>query len=170
MAKRTRRRPVARQKVLGHHGAQHQGQLPPNAFLFVGGEHGHPSLHRSTAVARMHRCEHQVARLRRHHRHPHRLQFANLPHQDDIRILPQRRHQGLVERSAVLAHLPLVHQTLAGRMHVFHRVLDRHHMRCLRAIDPVNQRSQRHALTRARRPRHHHQPVAQLAQPIQRFR
>jgi hypothetical protein len=105
------------------------------------------------------RAEHEDARLRCGERHLDRLGIAQLADENRVRVLPERAAQGVRVRLRVRANLALRDHGLQIVVHELDRLLDRDQVEVPRAIDLVDDRRERGALSGARRSRDKHEPV-----------
>jgi hypothetical protein len=81
-----------------------------------------------------------------------------------VRVLAQRGPQRRVEAFGVVADLALVDQALLVLVHELDGVLDGDDVCRALAVDVVDHGGQRGGLPRAGGPRHHHQPLHQVAE------
>jgi len=112
---------------------------------------------------RVHRADHQVAGLGRADREGDRLQVAQLPDHDHIRVLAQGGLERVCEGAGAGPELALVDRSLLDRMHILDRVLDRQHVVRPARVDQVDHGSQRRRLAAARLARNQDQPLVVLA-------
>ena len=112
------------------------------------------------------RAEDQVAGLGRLDGDRDRLEVAHLAHQDDVRVLAQRRPERVLERAGVDRDLPLGHQALLARVHELDRVLDRDDVVGPGPVDQVDHRRERGALARPGGPGHDHQALGEVAEVL----
>src|SRR4030042_6977307 len=94
--------------------------------------------------------EGQVARLRNAERGRDRLEVPHLADQDDIRVFPQDRPQGIVVRKRVYEELALVDGRFFGDEEVLDRILDGHDVDAALVVDVVDHAGQRRRLAAAR--------------------
>ena len=111
---------------------------------------------------RVQRAEDHVTGLGGLEREADGLEVAQLADEDDVRVFPQRRAQGLVEAVGVAVHLALVHEALLGFVHELDRVLDREDVLVLVVVDVVDHRRERRRLAGARGARHQHHAAGLL--------
>ena len=109
------------------------------------------------------RAEHEVPGLGRLNRNRHRLEVAHLAHQNDVRILAQRRTQRVLERHRVVVHFALVDRTRLVFVHELDRILDRDDVILPVAVDVVDHPAERGRLAGAGRSGDEHQPLVQPA-------
>ena len=108
------------------------------------------------------RGQHQMSGLGGGQGKADRLQIAHLADQDDVRIFPQRRPQGVGETRRVAANLPLGDQTAARRVNELDGVFDGEDVLPPRGVDVIHERRQRGALARPRGARDQHQAVRRI--------
>ncbi len=153
------RRPL---QHLGHHCHQGRCQLHPNLLLLGGWKDIDQAVHGLRRRVRVQGAKDQVAGFRCCQRQPDGLQVPQLPHQDDVGILPQGAPERPGERRCVHPHLALVDDAVLGRVHELHRVLDGQDVRMAALVDVINHGRQGRALAGARGPRHQHQSPPHL--------
>ena len=107
------------------------------------------SVDRGDGAVRMQRGEHEVTRLADGERGLHRLDVAHFSDEHDVRVLAEDVLEGALERGRVGADLALVHHAQLVRVQVLDRVLDRHDVAALLAVDLVDHRRERGALAAA---------------------
>ena len=95
--------------------------------------------------------EHQVAGFGGGQRQPDGFLIAHLAHQNDVRVLAQRRTQRLVEPQRIAMHLALIDQTALTLVYEFNRILDGQDMAILVLVDMINHRRQGGGLARTGR-------------------
>ncbi len=87
-------------------------------------------------------AEYQVAGFRGGQGQADGFQVAHLAHQDDVRVFPQRRTQGLGEAQGIAVHFALVDQALLRFVDEFDRVFHGKNVVVLVAVDVVEHRRQ----------------------------
>ena len=97
----------------------------------------------------MQRAKHHVAGFGGRDRRLHRLQVAELAHEDHVGILPQGPTECLGEARHVAADLPLVDRALLRAVVKLDRILDRDDVVVVVFVDEVDQRGERGALAGA---------------------
>ena len=112
-------------------------------------------------IGRVHARQHQMSRLRRRQRDPHRLGIAHLADDDDVGRLAQRGAQRGREVGRVDADLHLLDQALTVHVLVLDRILDGDDVPRLAAVDLLDQRRQRRRLARAGRAADEHEAARQ---------
>ncbi len=109
------------------------------------------------------RAHDENAHLRGGDRDAHRLQVAQLAHQDDVRVLAQGRVQRRGEARAVHADLALADEAALALVHELDRVLDGEDVALHARVDVVDHRRERGRLARAGLARDEDQPVVGAA-------
>ena len=94
-------------------------------LLLLGREDVDDAVDRRRRALRVQRREHEVAGLGRGQRGRDRLEVAHLADEDDVRVLAQRRLEGLAEAGRVGADLALVDDAALVLVDELDRVLDR---------------------------------------------
>ena len=157
-----RARPNGKQ-VLRHNRAEHPGELAAHALVVLRRERGQQPLDRADGIVGMHRRQDQVTGLGRGDGGADGVLVAHLAHHDDVRVLPQRRDERIVEAAGVNAHLPLIDQARGRLVDELDRVLDRDDVPAARLIDAVHQRGHGRAFPGAGGPGEDDQAVLQRA-------
>ena len=88
----------------------------------------------------MQRTEYQVAGFRRRHGEADGFQITHLTHQDDVRVLTQRRSERVGERQGMRSYFALINQALLAFMHEFDRVFHREDVPMFDLVDMVHHR------------------------------
>ena len=108
--------------------------------------------------------EHEVTGLGRGQRGLDRLEVTHLTDEDDVRVLTQDVAQGLGEGLRVLPDLTLVDYRALVLVQELDRVLDRHDVHGLLAVDDVDQRRERGALAGSGRAGDEHEATRQVGE------
>ncbi len=95
----------------------------------------------------MNRSEYQVPRFGGVNRGFESFAVSHLTHQHDVGVFSHRVFHGHVEVDHVLPDLALIDQTLVGRVDELDRVFDRQNVLVHVAVDPVEHRRNRRALS-----------------------
>ena len=114
----------------------------------------------------MQRRERQVARLGDPEGRLDRLEVAHFADQHDVGVLAQHGAQGVREGVRVGVELALVDEALLVAVKELDRVLDRHDVELLLAVDLVDHRRLRRRLARARRPADEDQAARLVAEEL----
>ena len=118
--------------------------------LLLGGEHIHHAVHGLCSRTGVQGAEHQVAGFRCADRQLNRFQIPHFPHQDHVRVLAQRRTEGVGEAARVFIQLSLVHQAAVAFVYELDRILDGEDVLGAAVIDVIEQCRQGGGLARAR--------------------
>ena len=156
----------SREQALADDAAQHARHDRADLLLLGGGEELDHAADRLGRVDRVHRREHEVARLGRLERGLRRLGVAELADQDHVRVLAQRAAERLLERLGVEPDLALVDDAGVVVVEDLDRVLDRDDVLLPRAVDVVDHRGERRRLARAGRAGDEDQAAVLLAEPL----
>ena len=118
--------------------------------LLLGGEHIHHAVHGLCSRTGVQGAEHQVAGFRCADRQLNCFQIPHFPHQDHVRVLAQRRTEGVGEAARVFIQLSLVHQAAVALVYELDRILDGEDVLGAAVIDVIEQCRQGGGLARAR--------------------
>ena len=108
-------------------------------------------------------AEHQVAGFGGGDRQLDRLQIAQLPHQDHVRVLAQGGPQGIGEAAGVVVELALMHHALYRFVGEFDRIFDREDVLSPVLVDVIEDGGEGGGLARAGGTGHQHQPLGGAA-------
>ncbi len=125
-------------------------ELDPDLLLLVSGEDVDHPVDRLRGVLGVKRREDQVTGLRGGQRGGYRLEVTHLADEDHVGVLTEHVLQRRGERVRVLPHLTLVHERPLVTVEELDRVLDRHDVEGLLAVDDVDERRQGRRLARYR--------------------
>ncbi len=138
----------ARQQPLGHDALEDAREDRADLRVLDRREELDQPADRLGCVDRVHRRQHEVARLGRLKGRLRRLAVAKLADQDDVRVLPQRPAKRLVERVRVDADLTLVDDARLVPMEDLDGILDRDDVLASRSVDVTDDRGKRRRLAR----------------------
>jgi hypothetical protein len=108
-----------------------------------------------------------LAAFRRSHRQADGLQVAHFTDEDHVRVLAQRRTQGVVERQRMRTDFALVDQRLFRFVHEFDRVFHGQDVAHLVLVDVVHHRRQRGGFTGAGRTGHQHHAAREFGDVLE---
>ena len=138
------------QQLLAEHRLKGHGQLHPDLLLPVRREGVHDAVDGVHGGVGVQSAQDQMARLRRRHGGLDGLPVPHLPHQDDVRVLPQGRAQGAGKAGGVPPDLPLVENAPVRGVLILHRVLQCQHVGGPGVVDLVDHGGQGGGLAAAR--------------------
>ncbi|VVN76138.1 hypothetical protein PS685_05308 [Pseudomonas fluorescens] len=102
-------------------------------------------------------AKHQVTGLGSRQRETDGLQVAHLPHQNHVRVFPQRRAQGRGETAGIAMDLALVDQAFARFVNELDRVFDSKNVMVAMVVQVIDHRRQGGGLAGTGRTGHQHQ-------------
>ena len=123
------------------------------------GEGSDDAVDRLLGVVRVQRREDEVTGLGGGDRELHRRLVSHLAHEDDVRVLPQRRAQRRHELVGIDAEFALVDGGELVGVDELDRVLDRYYVHRTRLVHVLDDRGERRRLAAAGRPGHDNEAV-----------
>ena len=139
---------LGRQQAERNNARQHFGKQQADFVVLVRRIHRKHTVNRFRRVRGMDRRKHHVARIGSGQGNLHRFQVTNFAHQKHIRVLTERRTQGVRIRKRIHANFTLRNNGLVIAVKVFNRVFDRNDIHRFVLIDVIEHGGQCRRLTR----------------------
>ena len=154
-------------EVLRDDGVQAVREEALGLLALVAGQRVDDAVDRLHRARRMQRAQHQVARFRGRHRHADRLSIAQLADEDNVGVFAQACADALGEARNVRAEFALDDLAAFAAVDELDRVLEADDVRVTRRVDVIDHRGESRGLARARRARHEHHALMQVAELVQ---